>query len=123
MPVSAVEWNASASIAELPVKAAATYLQIAIARLSPSPVVELPRGFRATLPKNAAEQAPQGSWSLRYAEEDGKVTSNLVIEMKGGTVAPQDYAAFRSFLGRLDQAVSRKVEAAPPARTAVNEAR
>ena len=92
-------------------------------RLTVSTEVELPRGFRATLPKDAAEQAPQGSWSLRYAEEDGKVTSSLVIEMKGGTVAPQDYAAFRSFLGRLDQAVSRKVEAAPPARTAVNEAR
>ena len=38
-------------------------------------------------------------------------------------LAPLDYGAFRSFLGRLDQALSRKVEAAPPARTAANEAR
>jgi len=33
-PVSAVEWKASASMAQLPVRAAATYLQIAIARLA-----------------------------------------------------------------------------------------
>jgi hypothetical protein len=32
-PVSAVEWNASASMAELPVKKAAKYLKIAIVRL------------------------------------------------------------------------------------------
>jgi hypothetical protein len=32
-PVSAVEWNASASMAELPVKKAARYLKIAIVRL------------------------------------------------------------------------------------------
>jgi hypothetical protein len=33
-PVSTVEWTASANIAELLVKAAAKYLQIAIARLA-----------------------------------------------------------------------------------------
>jgi len=38
-------------------------------------------------------------------------------------VAPQEYAAFRAFLGRLDRALLRKVEAAPPAQTAVNEGR
>ncbi len=73
--------------------------------------------------QDASEQAPQGNWAIRYAGGEGKVTASLLLELKGGMVAPQDYAAFRSFLGRLDQALSRKVEAAPPARTAVNEAR
>jgi len=34
LPVSAVEWNASANIAELPVKPAATYLQMAMHRFA-----------------------------------------------------------------------------------------
>ena len=51
------------------------------------------------------------------------MTANLTLELKGGTVAPPDYAAFRSFLGRLDRVLLRKVEVAPPAQTAVNEGR
>jgi len=92
-------------------------------RLTVAAEIELPRGFRATLPQDASEQAPQGNWAIRYAGGKGKVTASLLLELKGGMVAPQDYAAFRSFLGRLDQALSRKVEASPPAQTAVNEAR
>ena len=85
--------------------------------------VELPRGWSASLPEDASENATQGSWSVKYARGDGKVTASLTLELKGGTVAPQDYAAFRSFLGRLDRVLLRKVEAAPPAQTAVNEGR
>ena len=92
-------------------------------RLTVSAEVELPRGWSASLPEDASENATQGSWSVKYARGDGKVTASLTLELKGGTVAPQDYAAFRSFLGRLDRVLLRKVEAAPPAQTAVNEGR
>ena len=92
-------------------------------RLTVSAEVELPRGFRAALPNDASEEAPQGSWSIKYAGGEGKVTASLTLELKGGTVAPQEYAAFRAFLGRLDRALLRKVEAAPPAQAAVNEGR
>jgi Flp pilus assembly protein TadD len=90
-------------------------------RLTVSTEVELPRGWSASLPEDASEDAAQGSWSVKYARADGKVTASLVLELNGGTVAPQDYAAFRSFLGRLDRVLLRKVEAVAPAQTAVNE--
>ena len=92
-------------------------------RLTVSAEVELPGGWRAVLPQDASEDAPQGNWSVKYALGEGKVTARLELELKGGTVAPQDYAAFRAFLGRLDRVLLRKVEAAGPAQTAVNEGR
>jgi transglutaminase-like putative cysteine protease/Tfp pilus assembly protein PilF len=85
--------------------------------------VELPGGFSAAVPDDASEAAPQGTWSVKYTLAEGKVTARLELELKGGTVSPQDYAAFRAFLGRLDRVLSRKVEATPRPRTAVNEAR
>ena len=60
---------------------------------------------------------------MKYSVAEGKVTARLELELKGGTVSPQEYGAFRAFLGHLDRALSRKVEATPPAQTAVNEGR
>ena len=74
-------------------------------------------------PADASEAAPEGAWSVKYTHADGKVTARLELELKGGTVSPQDYSAFRAFLGRLDRVLSRKVEATPLAQTAVNEGR
>jgi hypothetical protein len=85
--------------------------------------VELPGGFSAAVPADASEAAPEGAWSVKYTLADGKVTARLELELKGGTVSPKDYAAFRAFLGRLDRVLSRKVEATPRPQTAVNEAR
>ena len=92
-------------------------------RLTVQADVELPRGFSAAVPADASETAPQGAWSVKYTAGEAKVTASLELELKGGTVPPQDYAAFRAFLGRLDRVLSRKVEATPPAQTAVNEGR
>ena len=92
-------------------------------RLTVQADVELPRGFSAAVPADASETAPQGAWSVKYTAGEAKVTARLELELKGGTVPPQDYAAFRAFLGRLDRVLSRKVEATPPAQTAVNEGR
>ena len=92
-------------------------------RLVVSAEVELPAGWSATVPADAAEDAPQASYSVTYAREGTSVKARLEMELKGGLVPPQEYGAFRAFLGRLDRALVRKVEAAPPSQTASNEGR
>jgi tetratricopeptide (TPR) repeat protein/transglutaminase-like putative cysteine protease len=82
--------------------------------------VALPRGFVAALPEGSEEKGPQGSWSVRYEREDGQVVARLSLELRGGTLLPNEYGAFRAFLGRLDQALLRKVEAARGDTTALN---
>lgn len=80
--------------------------------------VQLPEGWTATLPDGAQESGPQGSYEVRYFREDGKVMAKLTLTLHGGLLQPTDYAAFRAFLGRLDEALHRRVEAAPAAQTA-----
>ena len=92
-------------------------------RISVSAEIELPRGFRAAVPEDASGEASQGAWSVKYTREGERVTASLLLELKGGLVSPQEYPAFRSFLATLDRALLRKMEASPPARTAVNEGR
>jgi hypothetical protein len=92
-------------------------------KLSVAAEIELPQGWSAALPEDASDQGPHGRYSVRYAKEAGKMTAQLELELDGGTVAPQEYPAFRAFLGRLDDALARKVEAAPAPRTAAGEGR
>jgi cellulose synthase operon protein C len=80
--------------------------------------IELPSGWTAVLPEDTRESGPHGRYSLHYANEGGKVTARLEIELAGGEVTPQQYASFRSFLSRLDAAVARRIEASPRAQTA-----
>ncbi|MFN2549685.1 MAG: DUF3857 domain-containing protein [Myxococcales bacterium] len=80
--------------------------------------VELPQGWTATLPEGARESGPQGSYVVTYAREGGVVTARLELTLNGGVLAPQEYGAFRAFLGRLDEALHRRVEAAPATQTA-----
>src|SRR5438132_1506631 len=80
--------------------------------------VELPAGWTATLPEGARESGPQGSYQVSYAREGGLVTARLELTLNGGLLAPKDYGAFRAFLGRLDEALHRRVEAAPATQTA-----
>ena len=69
----------------------------------------------------AQESGPQGAFAIRYAREEGKVSARLELTLNGGLLQPSDYGAFRAFLGRLDAALQRRVEAAPAARTASAE--
>ena len=80
--------------------------------------VELPAGWTATLPEGARESGPQGSYQVSYAREGGVVTARLELTLNGGVLSPKDYGAFRAFLGRLDEALHRRVEAAPATQTA-----
>jgi cellulose synthase operon protein C len=92
-------------------------------RLTVSAEIELPRGWSAAVPDDASGEAPQGTWSVKYARDAERITANLALEIAGGVVTPQEYPAFRSFLAKLDRTLLRKVEAFPPAQTAANEGR
>jgi hypothetical protein len=81
--------------------------------------VELPQGWTATVPEGAGEAGASGSWKVSYTKDGGKVHARLELTLKGGQLQPTDYAAFRAFLGRLDDALQRKVEAGPGPRTAM----
>ena len=80
--------------------------------------VELPAGWTATMPEGARENGPQGAYEVVYTREQGKVVARLTLTLNGGVLQPADYARFRAFLGRLDDALQRRVEATPPAQTA-----
>ncbi|TMA45991.1 MAG: DUF3858 domain-containing protein [Deltaproteobacteria bacterium] len=80
--------------------------------------VELPAGWTATMPEGARETGPQGSYEIAYTREQGRVVARLTLTLNGGVLQPADYARFRAFLGRLDDALQRRVEATPPAQTA-----
>ena len=80
--------------------------------------VELPKGWSATLPEGAHESGPQGAYQVTYAREGSKVTARLELTLNGGLLQPGDYGAFRAFLGRLDEALHRRVSAEPATQTA-----
>jgi len=80
--------------------------------------VQLPAGWSAALPEGARESGPQGAYEVSYSRDAGKVSARLSLTLNGGLLQPQDYAAFRAFLGRLDEALRRRVEAGPTTQTA-----
>ena len=80
--------------------------------------VELPAGWSAVMPDGARETGPQGAYEIAYALEGGRIVARMTLTLNGGLLQPKDYAAFRAFLGRLDDALHRRVEAAPFAQTA-----
>ena len=81
--------------------------------------VELPAGWTATLPQGVKESGPIGAFQISYEQSGGKVHARLDVTLKGGLLQPAEYGAFRAFLGRLDSALQRKVEAAQGPRTAM----
>jgi len=75
--------------------------------------VELPAGWAATLPPDAQGDSPQGRWELHFANEGGTLRAQLDLVLAGGLLQPADYPAYRAMLGKLDQALARKVELTP----------
>jgi hypothetical protein len=80
--------------------------------------VELPHGWAATLPQGAQEEGPEGAYSVSYRKDGGKVFARMELTLKGGTLQPAQYPAFRDFLGRLDAALRQRVVARPYTQTA-----
>jgi tetratricopeptide (TPR) repeat protein len=80
--------------------------------------VELPRGWGATVPESAQEDGAEGAYSVTYRKDGAKVIARLELTLRGGTLQPAQYPAFREFLGRLDASLRRRVEARPFMQTA-----
>jgi Flp pilus assembly protein TadD/transglutaminase-like putative cysteine protease len=80
--------------------------------------VELPAGWTAELPSGTQEEGPVGAFTVSYRHEAGKVMARMELTLKGGTLQPAQYPAFREFLGRLDAALRQRIDARPSTQTA-----
>jgi len=75
---------------------------------------KLPRGTVAgALPADFSRSSPFGSVKLTYRKDGDTLVCDGTIQIAVSRVKVADYAAFRGFLGALDQAMARKVELAP----------
>jgi tetratricopeptide (TPR) repeat protein len=102
-----VETYAQLSQRALPQRLSAPYSQLVHYE------IELPQGFSASLPEDVSEQSEQGAFALHYKLDGSHVVADLNVQLRGGSIQPKDYPAFRAFLSRLDAALQRQVEAAP----------
>ncbi len=76
----------------------------------------LPRGYSvAELPPNKEESTPFGRVRLAYRQEGNQLICEGEVALTAARVKADDYAAFRAFLGRVDQGFSRKVTLRGPA--------
>jgi hypothetical protein len=70
----------------------------------------LPVGFEpGTLPPELAEETPFGRYRLRFQRNGNMLECTGEVALTASRVPAKDYAAFRAFLGRLDQAFARRL--------------
>jgi len=73
----------------------------------------LPGGYTAPqLPQPLEVMSPFGSFALKYRLEGDQLAVDSEITLAVSRVAANEYAAFRAFLGQIDQAVGRRVKLA-----------
>ncbi|HWV37217.1 MAG TPA: DUF3857 domain-containing protein [Vulgatibacter sp.] len=76
--------------------------------------IELPGGYAPSgLPEASRIESPFGRVEVGYAAEGGAVVITGSIEIATARIPPEAYAEFRSFLGRADSVLARKIVAAP----------
>ncbi|WNG24156.1 DUF3857 domain-containing protein [Cystobacter fuscus] len=76
----------------------------------------LPAGYSvAELPPTLQEETPFGRVRLTYKQEGQQLVCDGEVALTSARVKADDYAAFRAFLGRVDQGFSRKVTLRGPA--------
>ena len=76
----------------------------------------LPQGYSvAELPPAHQEETPFGRVRLGFRQEGNQLICDGEVALTAARVKADDYAAFRSFLGRVDQAFARKVTLRGPA--------
>ncbi|MBF5046586.1 DUF3857 domain-containing protein [Aggregicoccus sp. 17bor-14] len=81
----------------------------------------LPQGYRvAQLPPAYEETTPFGRVRLTQRMENGQLVAEGELALTTARVKAEDYAAFRAFLGRIDQAFARKVTAVSGGTTAAS---
>jgi hypothetical protein len=74
-----------------------------------------PNGFTPTgVPTDVSEVTPFGRYTLSHRVQDGTLYFELEVALTVSRVSVKDYPAFRAFVGRMDQAFSRKVVATGP---------
>ncbi|MBN1208688.1 MAG: DUF3857 domain-containing protein [Myxococcaceae bacterium] len=70
----------------------------------------LPEGYTvAELPPALEETMVYGRVRLTFRQEGGKLIADGEVAMTSARIQADDYTVFRDFLGRIDQAFSRKV--------------
>ncbi|HYO53778.1 DUF3857 domain-containing protein [Archangium sp.] len=76
----------------------------------------LPQGYSvAELPPNQQEETPFGRVRLTFRQEGNQLICDGEVAITAARVKADDYAAFRAFLGRVDQGFARKVTLRGPA--------
>lgn len=74
-----------------------------------------PAGWKATeLPPVVAKSTPFGSYRIGCTAEGEGWRCDCDVELATARVPVADYAAFRTFAGELDEAVSRRLVLSPP---------
>jgi hypothetical protein len=69
-----------------------------------------PAGYSFShIPADVTEASPFGKLRMAFKVIDGKLHCEAEVSLTVARIAAKDYAAFREFLGRIDQAFSRKV--------------
>ena len=82
----------------------------------------LPPGYSvAELPATLQEETPYGRVRLSYKQEGQQLTAEGEVALTAARVKADDYAAFRAFLGRVDQGFARKVTLRGPPTTAATD--
>jgi len=71
---------------------------------------KLPTGYSVSeLPTNVTEDSKFGRLRTTYRIENGILSCTAEVAVTVSRVKPEDYPAFRLFLGRVDQELSRKL--------------
>src|SRR5260221_5562095 len=71
---------------------------------------KLPTGYSVSeLPKNVTEDSKFGRLRTTYRIENGILFCTAEVAVTVSRVKPEDYPAFRLFLGRVDQELTRKL--------------
>jgi hypothetical protein len=72
----------------------------------------LPEAFQlGELPRPVEESSPFGSFALAYERSGPTIVARARFAVTASRVEVRDYQAFREFLRRADQALSKKVSA------------
>ncbi|MFL5318823.1 MAG: DUF3857 domain-containing protein [Myxococcaceae bacterium] len=75
----------------------------------------LPAGYTAAqVPADVQEDSPFGRARISFTQENGKIAAHGEIAFTSARIKAADYAAFRSWLIKVDQAFNRKITLQKP---------
>ncbi len=78
--------------------------------------ITVPAGYEALdLPKDTELETPHGRLSLSWRRDGDRVVVESTVVLSQSRIPPGEYASFRTFLGRIDQALDQKLVLRPSA--------